>query len=123
MTLLYVFLILLVISVGSYIWWYDRSGKLETPELVDFGSATNQELKEEDLYVDTTLIGIVPFAEEDDDKIYCFGIDDNYNLFLIKVDESTLDKMEQQYDTEGDDFHYPLTGYVNYIPNDVKNML
>ena len=96
---------------------------METPELVDFGSATNQELKEEDLYVDTTLIGIVPFAEEDDDKIYCFGIDDNYNLFLIKVDESTLDKMEQQYDTEGDDFHYPLTGYVNYIPNDVKNML
>lgn len=67
---LIIFIICAVIATALIVLGIYRDNNLETPKPVDFAQAVKEGKDKEKLYVESTLIGIMPFAVNGDVEVY-----------------------------------------------------
>lgn len=120
-------IVLIIISICCYFgaFKFRESVNSKVPENWNNLIATDNDSEEKYVTVTTPYIPY-QFGEKDENGViskYYLIIDSNFNYYVVRLDDDTVNEMKNQYDDKGDSFSYELKGYLYSTPDEVKKLV
>lgn len=121
---LLIFIICVCITAGLYFLQYYRAENSISEAAVDYIELCMEYKDEEETYVKADVIDAISFAEYEgeEDRLFYFVYDKDYNFFIARLGDATFNKMYIQYQEQGDEFEYQIDGWVYDIPKEIKEI-